>query len=771
MLINFDLLSVGTTVFEQFPGLRFPGTPRIIQPSMSTASGTQALSNAQPGEEFNTQPLVVEFSAPQTFVRMHAGLNISSSAPVEAVLRAYDAADTVIAQNGPIPIGPGPTGILTLMQVEVAEPSIRRVELEYSGAFAEVIDDLEFEVIGPVVPPDTEAPTVTIIQPADGADLTGDMFILEAEIQEERKLRLVSISIENDEGIQLFELSFSGVGPDYRVGPTFTGFLADEINTIVLSAEDFGGNIGTASISVNRVPIEGRLVLPEEPIEIPRIPRNAVILVELQETFPGSLNGRGEIIIRVVGPEDIRGFDRIRDFLTQPVPRLDFEVFAGPRSRLGPASIALQAIEVASGRILDTAAFPASITPGRSIACGTSIPVYTAIDLTELTTEVNTRVDIALSERDDTEKLSDMTVLYGNGRLKLSQRYRAEKFGISANINFYGELTFTPNPPTIDVEYAIYHVNADPNIPVVDPIITPSAYVAAQKLFQDRFTDAFRERFRNDLGNGLIERIEAVNDALPLLLRDIFINPKEFGLGFCVPGSVLGGFIPLLSNDFSEDPLADPEFEIVDDPQASIGAPSNWSYNETEQRIDQLSNIHGPANHVNTNPNKPGTYLVGLATVEDEETGEDIPGPWPELRDMVLVCHLNSGDNDGIGVVFRYQDPDNFYLFLMDAQRNYRRIGKKIGGIFQELEVPALDTTEGYNLNQDYELTLIAGRSSPYIGEVFKVYLDGVEILSGRDRSLAQPGRVGFYAWGNTSARFLDLTVHPGGLIFNPATF
>jgi hypothetical protein len=232
MLINFDLLPVGTTVFEQFPGLRFPGTPRIVQPSMGTGSGVQALSNAQPGEEFNTQPLVIEFSAPQSFVRLLAGLDRSSSDPIQATLRAFDTDGNVVDQDGPIPIGPGPTVIRTLMRVEVATTSIVRVELEYSGAFAEVIDDLEFEVVGPVGPPDTEAPTVTITQPADGTDLTGDMFILEAEIQEDRKLRLVSISIENDEGTQLFELSFSGVGPVYRVGPTFTGFLADGMNTI-----------------------------------------------------------------------------------------------------------------------------------------------------------------------------------------------------------------------------------------------------------------------------------------------------------------------------------------------------------------------------------------------------------------------------------------------------------------------------------------------------------------------------------------------------------
>jgi hypothetical protein len=104
MLINFDLLPVGTTVFEQFAGIRFPGTPRIVQPSMGTASGVQALSNAQLGEEFNNQPLVLEFSALQRFVRLLGGLDRSSSAPIQGTLRAFDPDGNVVAQDGPIPI-------------------------------------------------------------------------------------------------------------------------------------------------------------------------------------------------------------------------------------------------------------------------------------------------------------------------------------------------------------------------------------------------------------------------------------------------------------------------------------------------------------------------------------------------------------------------------------------------------------------------------------------------------------------------------------------
>jgi hypothetical protein len=192
------------------------------------------------------------------------------------------------------------------------------------------------------------------------------------------------------------------------------------------------------------------------------------------------------------------------------------------------------------------------------------------------------------------------------------------------------------------------------------------------------------------------------------------------------------------SDDFSADLLS--FFDVVDDPNATTSGPSNWNYDVANHRLQQTSNIFGGSGSYDSN--KPGTYLIHQTSTE-----------WPELRNLVLECHLSSGDNDGIGVVFRYQDVNNFYFFLMDAERHYRRIGKKVGGIFQELEVSALDTFNGYGLNQDYKLTVAA------VNDAFKVYLDGVEILTGRDRSILQPGRVGFYAWGNSSARFLNLTI------------
>ena len=104
MFIDFDLFPAGTILFDQIPGVRFPTTPRVVE----TAESGRAVSNAQPGEEFNTQPLRIEFTTPQARVALRGGLSGKSSIPIQATFEAFDASGEVVATDGPEGSGRGP---------------------------------------------------------------------------------------------------------------------------------------------------------------------------------------------------------------------------------------------------------------------------------------------------------------------------------------------------------------------------------------------------------------------------------------------------------------------------------------------------------------------------------------------------------------------------------------------------------------------------------------------------------------------------------------
>jgi hypothetical protein len=204
-------------------------------------------------------------------------------------------------------------------------------------------------------------------------------------------------------------------------------------------------------------------------------------------------------------------------------------------------------------------------------------------------------------------------------------------------------------------------------------------------------------------------------------------------------GSTERGGTVLLSEEFMAASLN--RFEIFDDPLATQGQPSEWVYNPTEHRIEQLRNIRGGTN--TPTPSKPGTYLVLRTTPT-----------LPAVRDFVMSTELSSDDVDTIGLVFRFQDVENFMFLVLDARTGFRMLARKLAGTFEALDPPAVVNVEGFTVGQIHSVRIVAQ------GEAFRVHVDGELTLEASDDSLPLAGRVGFLARANTAAHFyrLDLT-------------
>lgn len=118
--------------------------------------------------------------------------------------------------------------------------------------------------------------------------------------------------------------------------------------------------------------------------------------------------------------------------------------------------------------------------------------------------------------------------------------------------------------------------------------------------------------------------------------------------------------------------------------------------------------------------------------------------------DYDFSLHLASTDNDVLGIVFRYQDENNFYRFSMDQQPRafLRRLVKCVDGAFSLL---ASDHV-AYTSNVYYTITATVE------GDSITVMSNGETIFDVIDTSL-RSGTIGLYSWGNKEAFFDDLLV------------
>jgi hypothetical protein len=193
----------------------------------------------------------------------------------------------------------------------------------------------------------------------------------------------------------------------------------------------------------------------------------------------------------------------------------------------------------------------------------------------------------------------------------------------------------------------------------------------------------------------------------------------------------------LISESFDEQSMD--LFDVIDDPLAKTATPSQWQYNPETFRIEQLSRIRGgPATPANAK--KPGTYLVLSDHLRRLRT-----------ENFIVQSTVRSETKGGIGLVFKWQNTDNFYYFLMDSRNHFRVMAKKVDGVFSPLDTPALVTGQGYINNTDYDIKI-------YIENInFKMYLNNELVLQGQDSSIVPPGRIGLMSRDNKKACFYRL--------------
>ncbi|HEY9215613.1 MAG TPA: family 16 glycoside hydrolase, partial [Ancylobacter sp.] len=112
---------------------------------------------------------------------------------------------------------------------------------------------------------------------------------------------------------------------------------------------------------------------------------------------------------------------------------------------------------------------------------------------------------------------------------------------------------------------------------------------------------------------------------------------------------------------------------------------------------------------------------------------------------------VKTTDNDGVGVVFYYQDEQNHYKVVLDAETNTRSLRKVVGGVETVLATEHAGTPWSRDFN--LKVAVVDGEINVFLDghNVFGTVVDGTPLVG---------GTVGFYSNNQRSSQFDNVAVN-----------
>jgi Ca2+-binding RTX toxin-like protein/3',5'-cyclic AMP phosphodiesterase CpdA len=216
---------------------------------------------------------------------------------------------------------------------------------------------------------------------------------------------------------------------------------------------------------------------------------------------------------------------------------------------------------------------------------------------------------------------------------------------------------------------------------------------------------------------------------------------------------VVGNAGVLARDGFDGATLGD-HWRILD--EGTIGGPSDWVI--ANGRLFQNSNIYSEqlvAGGIDNrdvwqkgwSPLGDGTYVLRKGTTALYEPADEDVGTW---RDYSVEASFRTPDDDGVGVVFYYRDPENHYKLELNHQVQVWTLVRLVDGIEEVLG----QAWHKYALNQDTTLRI------DILDNRISAFVDGEALFPTpiEDRS-HQGGTFGLNAWGSQGVSFDDVVV------------
>lgn len=262
-VLDFEDLPAGTIVRTQYNNrgvlfnFAFLSNAALFSPNTVAHSGTRVLRvcNVQDCGEFNSGPMVINFTSPQRRVKMFAGAEV---APLVGTLRAFDVNGVQVGQvDGPKTVAADVFN--TIFEVSTPTAQISRVELLYENSAFEAIDDLEFDGDPPPPPPAT-APVVQITSPVNGSAIDSERVDLLGTVTGDGLLSPVFFTMEetrppgNTAPPFRSAMELTGTGTTRNFAQPNFGILPLGPITFRVEAENAGGLKGSAAVTITNMP-------------------------------------------------------------------------------------------------------------------------------------------------------------------------------------------------------------------------------------------------------------------------------------------------------------------------------------------------------------------------------------------------------------------------------------------------------------------------------------------------------------------------------------
>lgn len=154
---------------------------------------------------------------------------------------------------------------------------------------------------------------------------------------------------------------------------------------------------------------------------------------------------------------------------------------------------------------------------------------------------------------------------------------------------------------------------------------------------------------------------------------------------------------------------------------------ANWSTTAVSGELHQLNGVESISTFISS-------YHIGTYAYYNPGLG------LTNYRFSVNATFLGNNLKNDIGVMFRYQNNNNYYRLSMNTRYGFTRLEKKVGGIFIPLAVNAI----GYNPGQLLTFTVDLN------GSLIQVMVNGNPLFAVNDSDLTS-GTVALYTQGNTS--------------------